>query len=142
MAELDLTPLMPPEALTPLAEEITGRQRRRERRAEQEARTAQREAAAAADAIAAAAARGLTARELKVGFCDDSAFSGFRVLIVEAYLACQRCQCKVHESPRYNVEDCVPAAGVSLPICALASNRNRDPLRWWLEPVNATMEIC
>ena len=66
LAEVDLTPLLPPEALAPFAEEISGRQKRRDRRAEQEARVAQREAAAAADAAAAAAIKGLTAQELKV----------------------------------------------------------------------------
>ena len=66
LAEVDLTPLLPPEALAPFAEEINGRQKRRDRRAEQEARMAQREAAAAADAAAAAAIKGLTAQELKV----------------------------------------------------------------------------
>lgn len=63
---MDLAPLLPQEALAPFAEEISGRQKRRERRAEQEAKTAQREAAAVADAAAAAASRGLTAQELKV----------------------------------------------------------------------------
>ena len=66
LAEVDLTPLLTPEALVPFAEEISGRQKRRDRRAEQEARVAQREAAAAADAAAAAAIKGLTAQELKV----------------------------------------------------------------------------
>ncbi|DBB01556.1 TPA: hypothetical protein ACH3X1_000205 [Trebouxia sp. C0004] len=65
LAEVDLNPLLPPEALGPFAEEISGRQKRRDRRAEQEARMAQREAAAAADAAAAAAIKGLTAQELK-----------------------------------------------------------------------------
>ncbi|KAL0035668.1 hypothetical protein WJX79_007021 [Trebouxia sp. C0005] len=65
LAEVDLTPLLPPEALAPFAEEISGRQKRRHRRAEQEARMAQREAADAADAAAAAAIKGLTAQELK-----------------------------------------------------------------------------
>lgn len=65
LAEVDLTPLLPSEALAPFAEEISGRQKRRDRRAEQEARVAQREAAAAADAAAAAAIKGLTAQELK-----------------------------------------------------------------------------
>lgn len=67
LAEIDLAPLLPSEALAPFAEEISGRQRRRDRKAEQDARTAHREAAAAADAAAAAASKGLTARELKVG---------------------------------------------------------------------------
>lgn len=67
LAEIDLAPLLPSEALAPFAEEISGRQRRRDRKAEQDARTAQREAAAAVDAAAAAASKGLTARELKVG---------------------------------------------------------------------------
>ncbi len=66
LAEVDLTPLLPPEALAPFAEEISSRQKRRDRRAEQEARVAQREAAAAADAAAAAVIKGLTAQELKV----------------------------------------------------------------------------
>lgn len=65
LAEIDLAPLLPSEALAPFAEEISGRQRRRDRKAEQDARTAHREAAAAADAAAAAASKGLTARELK-----------------------------------------------------------------------------
>ena len=63
---MDLTLLLPQDALGPFAEEISGRQRRRERRAGQEAKAELREAAAAADA--AAASRGLSAQELKVGF--------------------------------------------------------------------------
>ena len=66
LAEVDLIPLLPPEALASFAEEISGRQKRRDSRAEQGARMAQREAAAAADAAAAAAIKGLTAQELKV----------------------------------------------------------------------------
>lgn len=71
LAEVDLTPLLPPEALAPFAEEISGRQKRRHRRAEQEARMAQREAADAADAAAAAAIKGLTAQELKVRVANN-----------------------------------------------------------------------
>lgn len=63
---MDLTPLLPQDALAPFAEEVDSRQKRRERRADQEAKAAQREAAAAADAAAAAASKGLSAQELKV----------------------------------------------------------------------------
>ena len=63
---MDLTPLLPQDALAPFAEEINGRQKRRERRSEQEAKTAEREAAAAAVVVAAATSRGLSAQELKV----------------------------------------------------------------------------
>ena len=67
LAEVDMTPLLPQHALAPFAEEISSRQKRRERRAEQEAIAAENEAAAAATAAAAANSRGLSAQELKVG---------------------------------------------------------------------------
>ena len=69
---MDLALLLPQEALAPFAEEISGRQKRRERRAGQEAKAAQREATAAADAAAAAASKGLTAQELKVSWHTSS----------------------------------------------------------------------
>lgn len=65
-----MTLLLPPNALAPFAEEISGRQKRRERRAEQEAKAAESEAAAAAAAAAAASSRGLSAQELKVSPLD------------------------------------------------------------------------
>lgn len=61
-----MTPLLPQDALAPFAEEISGRQKRRERRSEQEAKAAESEAAAAAASAAAASSRGLSAQELKV----------------------------------------------------------------------------
>lgn len=65
-----MTPLLPQDALAPFAEEISGRQKRRERRVEQEAKAAESEAAAAAAAAAAANSRGLSAQELKVSPLD------------------------------------------------------------------------
>lgn len=67
---MDLTPLLPQDALAPFAEEVSGREKRRERRADQETKAAEREAAAAADAAAAAASKGLSAQELKVSVLD------------------------------------------------------------------------
>ena len=66
LAEVDMGPLLPATALAPFAEEVSSRQRRRERRAEQDVRTAEREAAVAAGLAIAAASKGLTAQELKV----------------------------------------------------------------------------
>ena len=71
LAEVDMTLLLPPDALGAFAEEVHGRQKRRERRAEQEVKAAESEAAAVAAAAAAATSRGLSAQELKVS-CLDS----------------------------------------------------------------------
>lgn len=61
--EVDLTGIMPPEAMAPFASELAQRSKRRMQQAKQEAREAAREAKAVAEA-AAAAVGGLSAEEL------------------------------------------------------------------------------
>lgn len=65
LCEVDLAPLLPPEALAPFADELAQRERKRVQRSKQEARRAAREAAAAAAAEAAAARAGPSEQELR-----------------------------------------------------------------------------
>ncbi|KAL4420636.1 hypothetical protein ABPG75_010292 [Micractinium tetrahymenae] len=65
LCEVDLSALLPPEALAPFAEELAQREKRRVQRAKQEARRLRQERAAAAAAAAAAANTGLSAAELR-----------------------------------------------------------------------------
>ncbi|GAB4820330.1 hypothetical protein N2152v2_007376 [Parachlorella kessleri] len=64
LCEVDLAPLLPPEALAPFADELAQRERKRTQRVKQEARQAAKEAAAAA-AAAAAANRGFSHEDLR-----------------------------------------------------------------------------
>ncbi|KAL4855576.1 RING finger protein 10 [Chlorella vulgaris] len=64
LCEIDLTGLLPSEALAPFKDELAQREKRRAQRAKQDARRLKQERSAAAAAAAAAAATGLSAAEL------------------------------------------------------------------------------
>ncbi|KAI3430854.1 hypothetical protein D9Q98_009263 [Chlorella vulgaris] len=64
LCEIDLTGLLPAEALAPFKDELAQREKRRAQRAKQDARRLKQERSAAAAAAAAAAATGLSAAEL------------------------------------------------------------------------------
>lgn len=116
---MDLTPLLSQDALAPFAEEISGRQKRRERRADQETRAAEREAAAAADAAAAAASKGLSAQELKVSLLDRSQQQRntdtrchLRLgCVMQAYMYSKASQCALQLSDQHANFVCVSVLG-------------------------------